>query len=123
MPDSQRTPSLHFRARHRLSHDRDYSAVFDRRLRATRGPITLHLRENDLGHHRLGLTIGRKAGNAVTRNALKRRLREAFRQLQHELPVSYDIVVTTRPHTIAKTGDYLRWMGSGVKHAHEKVMR
>ena len=33
----------------------------------------------DLGHARLGLSISKKAGNAVHRNFIKRRCREVFR--------------------------------------------
>lgn len=37
-------------------------------------------RENHLSHARLGLAVSKKYGNAVERNALKRLLRERFRQ-------------------------------------------
>lgn len=91
-------PPLHFRKRQRLSRDRDYRAVFDANLRTTRGPITIYARPNGLDHARLGLSIGRRAGPAVTRVAIKRRLREAFRHLQHTLPPGYDLIVTARAH-------------------------
>jgi ribonuclease P protein component len=45
---------------------------------------------------RLGLSIGRKVGNAVQRNRWKRRIREAFRQLQYELPDGLDLVIRPR---------------------------
>jgi ribonuclease P protein component len=45
---------------------------------------------------RLGLSVGRKVGNAVERNRWKRRIREAFRLLQHELPSGLDLVVRPR---------------------------
>jgi ribonuclease P protein component len=42
---------------------------------------------------RLGMSVSRKVGNAVVRNRWKRRIREAFRLAQHELPAMLDIVV------------------------------
>jgi ribonuclease P protein component len=61
---------------------------------------------NETGEHRLGLSIGRRLGNAVTRHRLKRRLREAFRLNRHELPGTYDFVVVARPHSPMKTAGY-----------------
>ena len=45
---------------------------------------------------RLGLSVSRRVGNAVVRNAWKRRLREAFRLVQPRLPGGHDFVVVVR---------------------------
>jgi ribonuclease P protein component len=45
---------------------------------------------------RVGLTAGRVLGNAVERNRIKRRMREAIRQAQTELTASVDVVLHPR---------------------------
>lgn len=94
------TPTLHFRERHRLTHAKEFAAAFDAKVRKTRGPITIFTLPNELGHCRLGLSVGSRVGNAVMRNRIKRLIREAFRLEQHELAAvgAYDLVVTVRPH-------------------------
>lgn len=45
---------------------------------------------------RLGLVVSKKVGNAVVRNKVKRRLREAFRALRGDLKEPLDIVTIAR---------------------------
>jgi ribonuclease P protein component len=64
----------------------DFERVFAARSSAADASFILHGAANDEGYARLGLVVSRRAGNAVARNRWKRRLREAFRLCQNELP-------------------------------------
>lgn len=57
----------------------------------------MHAFPNELGTPRLGLSVSRKVGNAVTRNVVRRRLKEVFRAAIGEIPGSLDLVVSARP--------------------------
>ena len=46
---------------------------------------------------RLGITVSRRVGNAVTRNRVKRAIREWFRCSRCGLPAASDLVVIARP--------------------------
>ncbi len=71
-----------------------------------RGPIRIHMVENELSHNRLGLSVPKRAGNAVMRNRIKRLLREAFRMMGNPSTQGYDMVVTVRQHTPLSTDHY-----------------
>ncbi|MDQ3572220.1 MAG: ribonuclease P protein component [Actinomycetota bacterium] len=51
---------------------------------------------------RLGLSVSRKVGGAVERNAVKRALREGFWALSDGLPDGYDFVIVARPDLAGK---------------------
>jgi len=96
-------PRFTFSAKLRLTHDLQYEAVKAARMRKNAGPLSIGSVPNALGHWRLGLAVSRRCGDAVTRNLIKRHVREAFRLLQHDLPrlgngCGLDIVVSPRAH-------------------------
>ena len=71
-----------------LVHAADHFAADD--------TLVIRGRRNGLKICRLGLSIGRPVGNAVVRNQWKRKIREAFRKHQHDLPAGLDIVARPR---------------------------
>ena len=96
--------------------------MFDAKVRKNAGPLLLFTRPNGLPHWRLGLSVGRRVGNAVTRSRHKRLLREAFRLTQSTWPKlpdgGYDLVIVVRPHDLMKLDEYQRQLFSGVAAAH-----
>lgn len=87
-----------------------------RRVGKKRGNEFLLLRALDTGTEttRLGFSVGKRLGNAVKRNLVKRRLREILRQL--EIGKGWDIVVSARPP--AATASY-----RALSNAIEELLR
>lgn len=112
-----------FDATRRLRGGRCFDTVFDAGLRWSRGPLTVVLKPNDLGHCRLGLSISRKVASAVGRNRVKRLLREAFRLTQHDHPGGYDIVVVVRKHEPWRLDDYRRVFLDALTWAQRRTPR
>lgn len=108
------TGRLTFRPRQRLTHARQFALVYAARCKATRGPMAVHARANEVPFCRLGLSIGKRLGNAVARNCFKRLLRESFRLEQRALPSwekdgkngGFDFIVSLYPHEAIGLAEY-----------------
>jgi ribonuclease P protein component len=87
--------------RRRLSRSGDFDRVY--REGSSRGNRYLVLHsfargEDEAGDgSRLGLSVGRKVGKAVTRNKVKRAVRESFWELADRLQEGHDYVIVARP--------------------------
>ena len=86
---------LRFKKEQRLLSRDDFDRVYKDEYFAADDVLVIRARRST-SHSRLGLAVSKKVGNAVVRNRWKRRIREAFRQQQYELPGGLDIVVRPR---------------------------
>jgi ribonuclease P protein component len=103
------------RRRGRLSRSGDFDRVYrEGRSHANRFLVLYAFPrgEEEVGEAtRLGISVSRKVGGAVERNAVKRALREAFWSLDASLPPGHDFVVVARPDM---SGLFEREGGPGV---------
>jgi ribonuclease P protein component len=84
----------------RLGKPGDYKKVFAKPVKSVDNFFTLLAIKNDSEHPRLGLAIAKKIiRKAVTRNLIKRAIRESFRLQQHQL-INIDIVVLARKDAV-----------------------
>ena len=70
--------------------------------------LMVYMIENRCGYPRLGVSIGKSQGNAVTRNRLKRLIREVFRQNQEQIPGDYDYLILIRQKTKQPTFEQIK---------------
>jgi ribonuclease P protein component len=90
------------RRRGRLSRSGDFDRVYrEGRSHANRFLVLYAFpraeSDADDDQVRLGVSVSRKVGGAVERNAVKRALREAFWSLDDTLPRGHDFVLVARP--------------------------
>jgi ribonuclease P protein component len=93
--------------RHRLSRSRDFDAVYRHgRSVSTRFLVLYRFDRGDEADTdvRLGIAVPKKIGGAVTRNRIKRRLREAWRDLLPEIDPGADYVLLVR-QPLANAGE------------------
>ena len=92
----------------RLTRPVEYRRVFANAERSHSRSLTVLASPNGLGHGRLGLAISRKvSARAVTRNRIKRIVRESFRQNQAQL-TGWDIVILARTAAASNSAATLR---------------
>jgi ribonuclease P protein component len=87
--------------RRRLSRSGDFDRVYrEGNSRGNRFLVLYSFARRDdesTDDARLGLSVGRKIGKAVTRNKVKRAVREAFWELSEGFEAGHDYVIVARP--------------------------
>lgn len=74
-----------------------FRALYRRGRQVSCKTMVVYLGKNRLKTvNRLGITVSTKLGCAVTRNRIRRRLREAYRLAEDSLNTGFDIVIAAR---------------------------
>jgi len=87
----------------RLRDSRDFARLRQEGQAYRHPMMTLNIAANALQHNRYGFVTAKRLGNAVTRNRIRRQLREAVRHLHPSLQPGYDIVVVARQDVEGKS--------------------
>lgn len=60
--------------------------------------VVMYVKRNNMPYNRLGITAGKKVGNAVARNRAKRVIRQAYRENEINMPIGVDLIIVARSH-------------------------
>ena len=77
----------------------DFRRLYNRGKAVTNPALVMYYMKNRAGICRIGITTGKKIGNAVERNRSRRIIREAFRAVIKDVDGSYDFVFVARSKT------------------------
>ena len=79
-----------------MNDNKDFLTLYKKGRYSASKYSVIYVRPNGRPFNRLGITAGKKVGNAVCRNRAKRLIRLAYRSAEVMLPVGMDIVIVAR---------------------------
>lgn len=82
----------------RIKQEKEFREIMQLKNSFANRHLIIYIRHHNQYHHpRVGLSVGKKLGNAVKRNQVKRYLRQAIQGVFAELPPDIDIILIARP--------------------------
>jgi ribonuclease P protein component len=91
----------------RLRHRADFLAASSGLRASTTGFVLQARSRDDEQPARLGFTVSRKVGNAVVRNRVRRRLKEAVKRAAMDVKPGHDYVLVARTAALTRGFDQL----------------
>lgn len=79
-----------------LNRNADFQRLYRQGAFCSLGSALLYVMPNRLPYNRLGITAGKKVGNAVKRNRAKRIIRAAYSACEPDAPIGLDLVIVAR---------------------------
>ncbi|WP_144461601.1 ribonuclease P protein component [Siminovitchia fortis] len=115
----------------RIKENAEFQIVFKKgKSVANRQFIIYMLEKEGQAHFRIGLSVSKKIGNAVTRNRVKRYIRQVFHELEEQVSHNKDFVIIARKpaaemdyHSVKKSLEHVLRLGKSLKktkHAKNK---
>ena len=80
----------------RVKREKDFKAIFKEGTSFANRKFVIYRLENKQKHFRVGLSVSKRLGNAVTRNQIKRRIRHILQNTKGEISEDVDFVVIAR---------------------------
>ncbi len=97
----------------KLNRNADFQRLYRLGAFCSLGSALLYVLPNKLPYNRLGITAGKKIGNAVKRNRAKRIIRAAYTEAEKLAPVGLDLVIVARSELPAQSSVILT---KGIRH-------
>lgn len=82
--------------RQRIKKNEEFQKVFKKGKSFANRQFVVYCMRQEQPEFRIGLSVGKKVGNAVARNKVKRYIRQVFLELKHDLKQDMDYVIIAR---------------------------
>lgn len=94
---------------YRVKNSKEFQSLLNTGKSFANRELVIYYKEKPSQEHfRIGISVGKKLGNAVMRNKIKRHIREAFIELEDKIIPEVDIIVIARKPTIHYSGIQIR---------------
>jgi ribonuclease P protein component len=80
----------------RIKKNKEFQTVFKKGKSFANRQFIVYVLKSDQPGFRVGLSVSKKVGNAVTRNRIKRYIRQTFLELENDLLPNADYVIIAR---------------------------
>lgn len=80
----------------KMKDNKDFMNLFKRGNYVCGKACVVYFRKNGSSVNKLGISTGKKTGNAVVRSRCRRIIRQAYRENEKSIPKGYDIIVVSR---------------------------
>jgi ribonuclease P protein component len=80
---------------YRIKDTREFGTIIGRKRFYTSPSFTIYVKERACDHARVGISVGKKLGNAVMRNKVKRQVRSMVREI-YTFEEKFDTIILVR---------------------------
>lgn len=103
---------------HRMKKNYEFKKVYSEGRYYVEKYTVMYAMKNDADYNKVGYSVSKKVGKAVTRNRVKRLMKENYRVLESDLKKGFDIIFTARPaSSAAEFADIKKCMESALIRA------
>ena len=87
----------------RIKSNEDFAFTVKKGQVLKHNPYLVHFMKNDLNVCRIGISVSKKVGNAVTRNRVKRQTRAMCDSLVQYTSHTFDVVIIVKPDFLSNS--------------------
>lgn len=80
----------------KMKENKEFLSLFKKGNYVCGRACVVYYRKNGTSKNKLGISTGKKTGNAVVRSRCRRIIRQAYRENEQLIPKGYNIVVVSR---------------------------
>ena len=87
----------------RIRKNEEFDDIISTKCSFSTGSFVIYTKSKKLEHARVGISVSKKLGNAVTRNKIKRQVRMMFLEVFDYKQIKFDVICIVRQKYLGKS--------------------